>query len=44
MHDIMKLGLLLSILLLILVPSCRKRTRQQKKIDKVTKERIVNNF
>lgn len=40
----MKTIMLLCTLLLTLLPSCRKRTRQQKKDDKITKERIVSNF
>ncbi len=36
--------LLLALILLALLPNCRKRTRQQKKIDKATKERIISNF
>jgi len=40
----MRTIMLLCTLLLTLLPNCRKRTRQQKKADKITKERIVSNF
>lgn len=40
----MRTIMLLCTLLLALLPNCRKRTRQQKKVDKITKERIVSNF
>jgi len=36
--------LLLCVLLLAIAPACRKKTRQQKKVDKATKERIISNF
>ncbi|HLC07380.1 MAG TPA: hypothetical protein VJJ26_04280 [Candidatus Babeliales bacterium] len=39
-----KILLLCFALLLAILPSCRKKTRQQKKIDKATKERIISNF
>ena len=38
-----KMALMLCGLLLIIISSCRKKSRQQKKIDQATKERIINN-
>ncbi len=39
-----RIAIILCAALLAIFPGCRKKTRTQKKIDKVTKERIVSNF
>jgi hypothetical protein len=39
-----KIALVCLVVLLTMLAGCRKKTRQQKKIDRVTKERIISNF